>query len=72
VELGAPLAGRERRPGAEAVWQRRFRQGLVLVNASLRETATVPLRRRMRRAGGEVVSAVTLAPRSGAILIAVK
>ena len=71
VELGAPLAGRERRPGAEAVWQRRFRQGLVLVNASLRETATVPLRRRMRRAGGEVVSAVTLAPRSGAILLAV-
>jgi len=74
VELGKPLAGRERRAESHAeggtVWQRRFQKGVVLVNASVEQAASVSLPVPLRRARGEVVNQVELPPRSGAILVA--
>ncbi len=53
VELGLPIASRERRADshaeAGAVWQRRFQKGLVLVNASTSQAAAITLSQPMRR-----------------------
>ncbi len=67
VELGMPVADRVR-VGPD-FWVRQFTNGLVYVNPSLTRTTVFEVDGSMRNVEGEVVSQVTLGPRSGAILL---
>lgn len=66
VAVGAPLGARRLLAGG--VWRRDFTGGVVLVNPSASDSATVALGAAYRGSDGAWVSSVTLRPSSAAIL----
>jgi Hypothetical glycosyl hydrolase family 15 len=64
-DVGAPTG-----PPAQngIVWQRRFANGLVLVNPSGSATATVPLGGQFVQPNGTAITSLLLGPHSGAVL----